>query len=286
MEYITAMEAAGKWGISDRRVRVLCSQGRIPGAHKDGKSYRIPADATKPADGRERGNKQANDGKQRISPLHNDVESEVAVSLLAELLGVPVCPVVRTVEDTVFSTFMNDFSKEYIVHFRRLFGGARSDNEYQNLIGVRPQYNDDFARMILLNFITRQDDRHMSNMAIKIGSGGESFYALYDNGRSLFYEDTEETVREAISDPAKNATRFGYSGTYWDYVQEIAAARGSLEGLIDLNVGEKEVRAVLTEAGFTGYRYDGALVWILKTIILIREHSRRLIIRSAKSNNA
>ena len=81
--------------------------------------------------------------------------------------------------------------KEYIVHFRRLFNGARSDNEYRNLIGVRPQYRNDVARMILLDFITRQDDRHLSNMAIKIGSGGESFYALYDNGRSLFYEDTE-----------------------------------------------------------------------------------------------
>ena len=126
----------------------------------------------------------------------------------------------------------------------------------------------------------------MSNMAIKIGNGGESFYALYDNGRSLFYEDTKETVREAISDPAKYATSFGNSGTYWDYVQEIAAERAGLEGLINLNVGEKETRAVLTEAGFTGYRYDGALVWILKTIILIREHSRRLIIRSAKGNNA
>ena len=417
MEYMTVLEAAGKWGISDRRVRVLCGQGKIPGAYKDGKSYQIPADVEKPADGRERGDKQTDDGKrylkwdseivgvigknnavsftapecnevvalytqgrtkwapeefneflvervvsrdrrdierilfrmglsqydipriaevtrgihpkdllwiarskserldsamtdvfssvflqridlvgdsidtpegynikrygvyngkygiykQRISPLHTDVESEIAVSLLADKLGVPVCPAVRTDKNTVFSTFLYDFSTEYIVHFRRLFDGARSDNEYQNLIGVRPQYRDDVARMILLDFITRQDDRHLSNMAIKIGNDGESFYALYDNGRSLFYEDTEEMVRDAVSDPVKYATGFGYSGTYWDYTREIATERGSLERLINLHVAEGDVKAILTEAGFTGYRFDGALEWILKAIDMIRE---------------
>ena len=416
MEYMTALEAAGKWGISDRRVRALCGQGKIPGVNKDGKSYQIPADAEKPADGRERADRQTDDGKrylkwdneivgvigknnalsftkpeyndvvalyaqgqtkwapevfneflaervvsrdrrdierilfrmglsqydvpriaeftrgihpkdllwiarskserfdsamtdvfssvflqridlagdsidtpegynikrygvydgkygiykQRISPLHTDVESEIAVSLLASMLGVPVCPAVRTDKDTVFSTFLYDFSKEYIVHFRRLFDGARSDNEYRNLIGVRPQYRDDVARMILLDFITRQDDRHLSNMAIKIGNDGESFYALYDNGRSLFYEDTEEMVINAVSDPVKFATSFGYSGTYWDHIREIAAERGSLEGLVNLHVAVGDVKDILTKAKFTGYRFDGALEWILKAINMIR----------------
>jgi excisionase family DNA binding protein len=54
METMTAQQAAQRWGISDRRVRVLCGEGKIPGATKDGKSYKIPADAAKPADGREK----------------------------------------------------------------------------------------------------------------------------------------------------------------------------------------------------------------------------------------
>jgi len=211
--------------------------------------------------------------KQRISPLVTDVESEVAVGLLADKLGVPVCPVSRVDKDTVFSAFLYDFSKEYIVHFRRLFDGERSDNEYRNLLGVRPQYTDDIARMILLDFVTRQDDRHLSNMAIKIGTGGEMFYALYDNGRSLFYEDTEEMVRRAVSDPAAYATSFGYSGTYWDYVQEIARERGGLDGLIALDLTETEIGYILEEAGFTGYRLDGAHEWIWKTLDMIRDLS-------------
>lgn len=50
--YITVKEAAEKWGISDRRIRVLCSEGKIPGAYQEGRAWKIPADAQKPADGR------------------------------------------------------------------------------------------------------------------------------------------------------------------------------------------------------------------------------------------
>ena len=208
--------------------------------------------------------------KQRISPLATDVESEVAVCLLAAKLGVPCCPVYRTDKDSIFSAFLFDFSKEYIVHFRRLFNGQRSDNEYQNLVSVRPQYHDDIARMILLDFITRQDDRHLSNMAIKISKSGESFYPLYDNGRSLFYEDTEEMVKEAVKDPVKYATAFGYSGTYWDFIKEIAEKKVDVKTLINLNIPKEEIEEILSKAGFTGYRFTGALEWILKTMELIR----------------
>ncbi|MCD8100537.1 MAG: Fic family protein [Oscillospiraceae bacterium] len=50
--YITVKEAAEKWGISDRRIRVLCSEGKIPGAYQEGRAWKIPADTQKPADGR------------------------------------------------------------------------------------------------------------------------------------------------------------------------------------------------------------------------------------------
>jgi hypothetical protein len=421
MKYMTASEAAKKWNISDRRVRTLCSEGKIAGALKQGKSYRIPVCALKPIDGRLRipdaarylkwdddvigSIDQSNavffirpdynevltaythgakswtseqfaeflmgrivsrdrrdiekilfrlglshynpiqigeitrainpadliwiaDGKddrlegamtnvfesvfnkhidlagdsidtpegynikrygvyngrygiykQRISPLVTDVESEVAVYLIAERLGVPCCPAFRTDNDTVFSTFLYDFAHEYIVHFRRLFDGGRSDNEYQNLIGVRPQYKDDIARMILLDFITRQDDRHLSNIAIKISASdsetqgdhrdNESFYPLYDNGRSLFYEDTPDTVSRAAANPLGYATTFGYSGTYLDYVREISTERSGLGGLIRTDISKAEIKDILIQARFTDYRLDGALEWIVKTLEIV-----------------
>jgi len=50
--FMTTKQAADKWGLSDRRVRVLCGEGRISGAIREGRGWIIPADAVKPADGR------------------------------------------------------------------------------------------------------------------------------------------------------------------------------------------------------------------------------------------
>lgn len=52
MEYITANQAAVKWGISQRRVQILCADGRISGVFKLGEAWAIPADAVKPGDSR------------------------------------------------------------------------------------------------------------------------------------------------------------------------------------------------------------------------------------------
>jgi hypothetical protein len=50
MEYITAKEAAEKWNISQRRVQVLCEQGRILGVVRLGWAWAIPKEADKPVD--------------------------------------------------------------------------------------------------------------------------------------------------------------------------------------------------------------------------------------------
>ena len=52
MDYIKVSKAAENWGISPRRVRILCAEGKIPGVIRKGKLYMIPANAIKPADGR------------------------------------------------------------------------------------------------------------------------------------------------------------------------------------------------------------------------------------------
>lgn len=54
LEYISAPEAAKKWGISERRVQKLCEENRIPGVAKFSRMWLIPKDAEKPADGRKK----------------------------------------------------------------------------------------------------------------------------------------------------------------------------------------------------------------------------------------
>ena len=75
--------------------------------------------------------------------------------------------------------------------------------------------------------------------------GGESFYPLYDNGRSLFYEDTESFARKAAADPRAFATTFGYVGTYWDHARDIAAKGVRFGDLLNLDVDPRTIRALL-----------------------------------------
>ena len=51
-EFCTAEETAIRWGITARRVQIMCSEGRIKGAKKFGHAWAIPADAEKPKDAR------------------------------------------------------------------------------------------------------------------------------------------------------------------------------------------------------------------------------------------
>lgn len=43
---------AKEWGISQRRVAILCKEGRVPGAELIGNRWFLPEDAVKPEDPR------------------------------------------------------------------------------------------------------------------------------------------------------------------------------------------------------------------------------------------
>jgi hypothetical protein len=64
MDYITPKEAAGKWGISLRRVQLLCARGQIFGAERLGeRTWVIPKNAPKPLDRRTKAAKSAKIGQ-------------------------------------------------------------------------------------------------------------------------------------------------------------------------------------------------------------------------------
>ena len=54
MEYIDVHTASEKWSLSERRITMLCRDGRILGAKKDGRTWLIPSDTEKPLDARTR----------------------------------------------------------------------------------------------------------------------------------------------------------------------------------------------------------------------------------------
>ena len=52
MKYLSVTQTAEKWGISTRRIQILCSENRIPGAVKIGNQWAIPDGEPKPSDAR------------------------------------------------------------------------------------------------------------------------------------------------------------------------------------------------------------------------------------------
>jgi len=67
MEYLTSVEMSEKWGITSRRISVLCSEGRIEGVIKKGKTWLIPSDAEKPADARIKSGKYVKNVQEECS---------------------------------------------------------------------------------------------------------------------------------------------------------------------------------------------------------------------------
>ncbi len=58
MDYLTANEIAEIWGISSRRVRILCNEGRVEGAVQKAGVWLIPGIAEKPKE-HQRGRKKS-----------------------------------------------------------------------------------------------------------------------------------------------------------------------------------------------------------------------------------
>ena len=52
MKYLSIRQTSEKWGISIRRIEILCGENRIPGAMRIGYAWAIPENAEKPKDAR------------------------------------------------------------------------------------------------------------------------------------------------------------------------------------------------------------------------------------------
>lgn len=70
MEYISVVQFAEKYGISERTARKYCAEGRVYGAFLTGKTWNIPADAELPKK-----------GKRKLSPLLTRLREEKQAKL-------------------------------------------------------------------------------------------------------------------------------------------------------------------------------------------------------------
>ena len=91
LEFISAPEAAKKWGISERRVQKLCEENRIPGVAKFSRLWLIPKDVEKPTDVRLKAERRKNmnkvliidDDKELCALMKKCVEQENLTAVVA-----------------------------------------------------------------------------------------------------------------------------------------------------------------------------------------------------------
>lgn len=87
MEYLSTKEISEKWGISQRRVAILCEEGRIYGAAKVGKTWLLPIDSEKPDDGRFRRMKMYTELYKNIEKKYEVIYPENKMATYSSLLN-------------------------------------------------------------------------------------------------------------------------------------------------------------------------------------------------------
>jgi hypothetical protein len=70
MDWMTVKETSELWGISGRRVQILCDSGKVTGAERLGNLWVIPKGTPKPADGRKTNGRKP----QTVNPSNKEQE--------------------------------------------------------------------------------------------------------------------------------------------------------------------------------------------------------------------
>jgi len=214
--------------------------------------------------------------KRRLAGLTYDSESELAVYNLANRIRVSVCPTYKVDEDNTFSEFQFNFLNEEIVHMRHLLPDYNEgESTYEQVVRAFPSIKIDIVKMLILDYITAQDDRHLSNYAMK----GDSLYPLYDNGRSLFWDCREQTIIESLTDVKLYSTSFGTVGTYYEILSDISKEGIKFSELVDLDLTKQDIEKCYEEE-YMDYRCKLLVEWTYLTI----QELKKLDAENSKSN--
>ena len=197
--------------------------------------------------------------KKRLHPFSDDTQNEVLVYRIAKKSGVNCCYAEMIPEEAVFSKYEFDLNKHYLVPARYILDGRNIDcNTYEDLIfGKLKDFQDDVNRMLILDFLTLQEDRHLSNWAFQF-NGKTIMYPIFDNGRSLFYEADEKTAQQILADPKKGAPAVGLVGNYYDLIQ-IMKKHFDLSRLVNVNI---DITDCFEGLGHADWKVEAIKKWL------------------------
>jgi len=156
MEYITAAEAAEKWGVTSRQVQRLLADNRIPAAKRYGRTFAVPADAKKPDDSR----------KEKQPPPQKSLADELLE--INEAAADAYGP--RDNPDAILDT---------------------TDNERYKILYIQAlaYFRGDFEQVINIYNNTEKDD------ALKITLAGYAIAAVISTGNYPLYKEIETYLK-------------------------------------------------------------------------------------------
>lgn len=114
MKLLTTTETAKRWGISARRIALLCSQDRVKGAEKVGNTWLIPDNAEKPTDPRRIEKEEIKMAKRTAKPKEQKPIEQILWDAANKLRGkVEPAEYKHVVPSMIFLKYANDRFDEH-----------------------------------------------------------------------------------------------------------------------------------------------------------------------------
>ena len=193
IDYVSSVEMAARWGITDRRVRVLCEKGQVAGAERVGKLWKIPVDAVKPVDGR----------GLRAAGIPLEMRGEfAAVEALKEELSA-MRPLTEGEREAVRKAFLVDYTYDS----NAIEGNTLTPSETA-LVGTGAEMSEEFVRRLhALVLADKPQDRGVyRRLPVMISGAGYTPPQPYLVGPQM--EEWVRGVRETRLHPLVAAAEF------------------------------------------------------------------------------
>lgn len=224
MNYYTSMETAQKWGITKRRVNMLCQEGAIEGAYKDGNRWYIPEDSRNPySDNRlydyvvttKEGDFSWNvikelmgyDGEYRLN-LYNELLSKIKdKNVIKKRLGLPLG-----------SSNFKEVVSEYYYIDKTLLIKELLDISAKVILFTRPRRFGKTLNMGMLRLFFEKNDKEDTSVYFKhtdIWHAGEDYRRL--QGQDIVIYMTFKDVKDITWDEALEQIKNIISKAYDDY---------------------------------------------------------------------
>lgn len=167
--------------------------------------------------------------KKRLNNHSYDIVNEVVCYRLATLLNIRCCNYEMLTEEYVYSKYIYEPFKDVFIHARAVIDTIPDVDNYSYILdSLKTNYDVSvfdmlhLYKMFVFDFITNQDDRHLSNYAFLIQDNRKlEAYPLYDNGRCLFYDQDEEFIEEAVENISMYSNSFGLVGSHYDLILDL-----------------------------------------------------------------